>query len=272
MFDFNDEELLRYSRNILLKEIGIEGQDRICTGKVLIIGAGGLGSPIALYLAAAGIGTIGIADSDKVDLSNLQRQIIHSTPDIGIDKVESAKRKILTLNPEVEVRTYPCYIDDTNILDIIKDYDFIIDATDNFQTKYLINDACVIAGKPFSHGGIVHFEGQTMTHLPGTACFRCVFGDEPGDDDYVPTCADAGILGSVAGILGTIQATEALKYIAGTGNLLTDKLLIADTLSMTFTKVATAKNCDCPVCGTHPSITKPKHYTLKTCKLKNGNE
>ena len=175
MYDFTEQQIERYSRHILLQDVGVEGQEKILNAKVLVIGAGGLGAPVSLYLAAAGVGTIGIVDADVVDLSNLQRQVIHFTNDVGKAKVESAKEKMLAINPDVKVETYHTYLDSSNALDIISNYDFIIDGTDNFPVKFLINDACVMAGKPFSHGGILRFTGQTFTHLPGTACYRCMF-------------------------------------------------------------------------------------------------
>ena len=180
MIDYSEEDLLRYSRHILLREVGVEGQERIRQGKVLIVGLGGLGSPVALYLAAAGVGTIGLVDGDVVDLSNLQRQVIHSTPDVGRLKVESAREKLLRLNPGVQVQIHADFLSAENALELIRPYDFIVDGTDNFPVKFLINDACVMAGKPFSHGGILRFEGQTFTHLPGTACYRCLFGASRG--------------------------------------------------------------------------------------------
>lgn len=253
--DFTEQQLERYSRHIILQKVGVEGQIKMLEGKVLIIGAGGLGSPAALYLAAAGIGTIGIADGDVVDMSNLQRQIIHHTPDINIPKVISAKNKINELNPDVKVITYHQMLTAENIGDIIKEYDFIIDGTDNFAAKFLINDACVLHKKPFSHGGILRFDGQTMTHTPGNACYRCVF-ETPPPKNAVPTCSQAGVLGSIAGILGTIQATEALKYINGIGELLVNKLLIFDALNMSFRNVSIKRNPKCPVCGDEPSITE----------------
>ena len=179
MIDFTEEQIQRYSRHILLKDVGVEGQEKILNAKVLVVGAGGLGAPVSLYLAAAGIGRIGIIDADVVDLSNLQRQIIHFTKDVGVAKVESAKEKILAINPDVQVDTYHEFLYSDNALDIIKEYDFVVDGTDNFPVKFLINDACVMAGKPFSHGGILRFNGQTFTHLPGTACYRCFPQPEP---------------------------------------------------------------------------------------------
>ncbi len=263
--DFTDNEVERYARHIILKEIGIEGQLKLLNSKVLIIGAGGLGSPAALYLAAAGVGTIGIADGDKVELSNLQRQIIHTTNDIGALKTVSAKNKMLALNPDIIVITYDEFLNAANILDIVSSYDFIIDGSDNFATKFLINDACVLANKAFSHGGILRFIAQTMTIVPHvSACYACVF-DSPPPADSVPTCSSAGVLGSIAGILGSIQATEAIKYIIGTGELLSNKLLIVDAASMDFDKVKFVKNPECRVCGKN-GIKKLSDYEQRVCE------
>ncbi len=248
LMDFTEDQLHRYSRHIILKDIGVQGQEKILNAKVLIIGVGGLGSPIALYLAAAGVGTIGLVDGDHVDLSNLQRQVIHFTSDIGKAKVASAAEKINALNPDVNVITHPVLAGEHNMADLIKDYDFIVDATDNFDSKFLINDACVLAGKPFSHGGILGFEGQTLTHVPGATCYRCIFGAPP-PKDAVPTCSQAGVLGAVAGMLGTIQATEILKFITGAGELLTNKLLIFDAATMNFRTVNIKRNPECRACG-----------------------
>ena len=234
--NLNEEQIERYSRHIILQGIGGEGQEKLLNGKVLIIGAGGLGAPIALYLAAAGVGHIGIIDADVVDISNLQRQVIHFTPDIGRPKVESAKEKMNQINPDVKVTTYYDLFTKDNGLDLIKDYDFIIDGTDSFPSKFLINDACVIGKKPFSHGGILRFDGQTMTHVPGSASYRCVFKNPP-PQNAVPTCSQAGVFGAVAGMLGTIQAAEAIRYITGVGELLTNRLLIFDALNMKFRTV-----------------------------------
>ncbi len=267
MYDFSEEELQRYSRHILLQDVGIEGQEKIRQGKVLVVGAGGLGAPVSLYLAAAGVGTIGIVDGDTVDLSNLQRQVIHFTPDVGRDKVESAKEKIQLINPNVKVNTYKEFLMADNALDIIKDYDFIVDGTDNFPVKFLINDACVMAGKPFSHGGILRFEGQTFTHLPGTACYRCLFGAPPPPGS-VPSCSQAGVLGAIAGMLGTIQAAETLKYLTGIGELLVNKLLTFDARNMNFRKINTKRHDGCPLCGSHPTVTKLVDYEQPVCDLK----
>ncbi len=240
---------------------------KIAQGKVLIIGAGGLGAPVALYLAAAGVGTIGIVDGDVVDLSNLQRQVIHFTPDVNRPKVDSAKEKINLINPDVNVITYKEFLTSENALDIIKDYDFVVDGTDNFPVKFLINDACVMAGKPFSHGGILRFEGQTMTYVPGSACYRCLF-HMPPPPNAVPTCSQAGVLGAIAGMLGTIQAAETLKYLTGVGELLTNRLLTFNAKTMDFRKIKTHRREDCPICGKNPTITTLVDYEQAVCDLK----
>ena len=268
MYDFTEEELLRYSRHILIKDVGVEGQEKIRNGKVLVVGAGGLGAPVALYLAAAGVGTIGIVDGDVVDLSNLQRQVIHFTGDVGHPKVESARDKMLAINPNVKVNTIREFLMSDNALDIIKDYDFIVDGTDNFPVKFLINDACVMAGKPFSHGGILRFEGQTFTHLPGTACYRCLFKSPP-PANAVPTCSQAGVLGAIAGMLGTIQAAETLKYLTGVGELLTNKLLTFNAKTMDFRKINTRRQASCAICGDNPTITELIDYEQAVCDLHN---
>lgn len=268
MYDFTEEELLRYSRHILLKDVGVEGQEKIRNGKILVVGAGGLGAPVALYLAAAGVGTIGIVDGDVVDLSNLQRQVIHFTGDVGHPKVESARDKMLAINPNVKVNTIREFLMADNALDIIKDYDFIVDGTDNFPVKFLINDACVMAGKPFSHGGILRFEGQTFTHLPGTACYRCLFKSPP-PANAVPTCSQAGVLGAIAGMLGTIQAAETLKYLTGVGELLTNKLLTFNAKTMDFRKINTRRQASCAICGDNPTITELIDYEQAVCDLHN---
>lgn len=265
--DFTEDQIHRYSRHIILQDVGVEGQEKINNGKVLIVGAGGLGAPVALYLAAAGVGTIGIIDGDVVDLSNLQRQVIHFTPDINKAKVLSAKEKINQLNPDVNVITYYDFLTAANALDIIKDYDFVVDGTDNFPVKFLINDACVKAGKPFSHGGILRFEGQTITVLPGTACYRCVF-QAPPPPNAVPTCSQAGVLGAIAGMLGTIQAAEVLKYLTGVGDLLTNRLLTFNAKTMEFRTIKVKHNHRCAVCGDHPTIAELVDYEQAACEIK----
>ncbi len=250
----NDEELQRYSRQILLKGVGEAGQRRLLEGRVLIIGAGGLGSPAALYLAAAGVGTIGIVDSDTVDLSNLHRQVIHGTKDIGRAKVASALEKMEGINPNIRIISTQIRMDAANILSLISEYDFVIDATDNFAAKFLINDACVLAGKTFSHAGVLGFSGQTMTVKPReSTCYRCIFTSPPPSGS-VPTCADEGVLGVLPGIIGTIQAAEAIKYLAGVGDLLTGRLLMLDAQEMFFRNVPIGKNPHCPICGENPVI------------------
>ena len=263
---FSNEQLERYSRHILLKEVGVNGQKKLLNAKVLIIGAGGLGSPAAMYLAAAGVGTIGIADADEVDLSNLQRQIIHAAEDVGKAKAQSAKETMERMNPDVAVNTYRTFVSADNIMELIRDYDFIIDATDNFPAKFLINDACVMAKKPFSHAGVIRFKGQLMTYVPGKSpCYRCVF-KEPPPKDAVPTCKQAGIIGAVCGVIGSLQAMEAVKYILGIGDLLTGYLLTFDALTMEFRKIklpSDTKNCE--VCGDDPTITELIDYEQAEC-------
>jgi molybdopterin/thiamine biosynthesis adenylyltransferase len=266
---FSEEQIERYSRHIILKEVGGKGQKRLLDGKVLIIGAGALGSPAALYLAAAGVGVIGIADSDVVELSNLQRQIIHHSTDLGVPKVESAKRKMEAINPDVRVVTHQIWVGAENILEIIRDYDFVIDGTDNFATKFLINDACVMAGIPYSHAGVLHFIGQTLTVLPNQSpCYRCVF-PEPPPPNSIPTCSQAGVLGVLPGVIGTIQATEAIKYLLGVGDLLTGRLLVYDAEGMDFHISPIARKRDCPVCGDNPVITdlRDEPEAMNVCDL-----
>ena len=265
---FTNEQLERYSRHIILQEVGVKGQKKLLNASVLIIGAGGLGAPAALYLAAAGVGTIGIVDADEVDLSNLQRQVIHTTNDVGKAKVKSAAETMEAINPDVTVKTYRTFVDSSNIMDLIKDYDFIIDGTDKFPAKYLINDACVMAEKPFSHAGIIRFKGQLMTYVPGEGpCYRCVFKNPP-PKDAVPTCKQAGVIGAMGGVIGSLQAMEAIKYIIGKGDLLTGKLLTYDALKMEFHTIKLPKDDHCAVCGDEPTITELIDYEQAECDLK----
>ena len=265
---FTNEQLERYSRHIILQEVGVKGQKKLLNASVLIIGAGGLGAPAALYLAAAGVGTIGIVDADEVDLSNLQRQVIHTTNDVGKAKVKSAAETMEAINPDVTVKTYRTFVDSSNIMDLIKDYDFIIDGTDNFPAKFLINDACVMAEKPFSHAGIIRFKGQLMTYVPGEGpCYRCVFKNPP-PKDAVPTCQQAGVIGAMGGVIGSLQAMEAIKYIIGKGDLLTGKLLTYDALKMEFHTIKLPKDDHCAVCGDEPTITELIDYEQAECDLK----
>jgi len=265
-----EQQIERYSRHIILEEVGGVGQEKLLRSKVLIIGAGGLGSPAALYLAAAGVGKIGIIDGDKVDLSNLQRQIIHHTSDVGMEKVKSAADKIRAINPDVTVKTYHQLAMAENIRAIIKSYDFVIDCTDNFGAKFLINDACYFEKIPFSHAGILKFYGQLITILPGkTTCYRCIFNSPP-PTDVAPSCSQAGVLGVLPGVIGTLQATEAVKYLLGLGKLLTGTLLTYDALEMDFRAVKLNRNPKCPLCGDEPEITELKDEEQQVCDLKDG--
>lgn len=254
--EFTETQINRYSRHILLPEVGGKGQKKIIQAKVLIVGAGGLGSPAALYLAAAGIGTIGLIDSDVVDLSNLQRQVIHHTGDVGRSKVLSGKEKIQALNPDVNVVMYEERLTAGNALKIVGDYDVVLDGVDNFPTKFLINDACFFAGKPLVHGGILRFDGRVTTIIPKqSACYRCVF-KKPPPEGLVASCQEAGVIGVLAGIIGTIQATEALKLILGIGRPLTNRLLDFDARRTQFREIRIKRNPDCPLCGERPTITQ----------------
>jgi len=264
---FTNEQLNRYSRHIILSEVGVKGQKKLMDAKVLIVGAGGLGAPAALYLAAAGVGTIGIADADEVDLSNLQRQVIHTTPDVGKAKVLSAQETMQAINPEVTVNTHRLFVNADNIMELVAGYDFIIDGTDNFPAKFLINDACVLSKKPFSHAGIIRFKGQLMTYVPGQGpCYRCVFR-EPPPPEAVPTCRQAGVIGAIGGVIGSLQAMETVKYIIGKGDLLTGYLLTYDALKMDFRKIKLPQVKNCAVCGEHPTILEPFDYEQAACDL-----
>ena len=262
--DLSSEQRRRYNRHLILEGFGREAQEKLLQAKVLLVGAGGLGSPVALYLAAAGVGTIGVVDGDTVSITNLQRQVLHSTKDINRPKVEVARERIVAMNPDVNVRTYELYLNEANAMKLIESYDFVIDGTDNFATKYLVNDACVMLDKAFTMGGISKYSGQVMTHLPGTACYRCLFPEPPAKED-VETCATVGVLGSIAGMLGTVQATECIKYLAGVGQPLTNALLTFDALSMQWQRFDFGQRSDCALCGDHPSIHELKEYAFKPC-------
>ena len=240
----NAGQQMRYNRQIILEGFGEEGQQRLLQSKVLLVGVGGLGSPIALYLAAAGVGQLGIVDGDNVDVSNLQRQIIHSTPKAGRLKVDSAEERINALNPDVKVVKYPFFLHEEQLLSIIDEYDFVVDGSDNFTTKYLINDACVKRGKPCSIGGINRYTGQLMTYVPGSACYRCLFPQPPVTEKAQPSMP-SGVLGSIAGVIGTMQATECLKYLTGVGQLLTNTLLLFDALTMEWQRIHFEHNDNC---------------------------
>ena len=254
--ELTEQQIQRYSRHIILEQVGGTGQEKLLSSKVLIVGAGGLGAPAALYLAAAGVGTIGIVDADKVDLTNLQRQIIHHTGDVGVEKVISAEAKMRAINPDVKVKTYHRRAKADNIREVIRGYDFVIDGTDNFPAKFLVNDACYFEKIAFSHAGILRFDGQLITVLPGqTTCYRCIF-HAPPPADVVPSCSQAGVLGVLAGVVGSLQATEAIKYLLGIGDLLTGTLLTYNALTMEFRKVRLKRNPECPLCSENPQITE----------------
>jgi adenylyltransferase/sulfurtransferase len=247
----SNEEVLRYSRHLILPDVGVDGQRKLKAGRILLIGAGGLGSPLALYLAAAGVGTLGLVDFDVVDVSNLQRQVLHGTKDIGRPKLESARDRIRDVNPHVHVEPYETRLTSENALDIIRDYDVVIDGTDNFATRYLTNDACVLLGKPNVYGSIFRFEGQASVFaLEEGPCYRCLF-PEPPPPGLVPSCAEGGVLGVLPGLVGTIQATEGIKLILGVGESLAGRLLLIDALTMRFRTVRLRKDPNCPACGTH---------------------
>jgi adenylyltransferase/sulfurtransferase len=249
MFDLSNEQFTRYARHIIIEEFGFEGQKKLLNSRVLVVGAGGLGSPVIYYLAAAGVGTIGIVENDFVDLSNLQRQILHDSYSIGEKKVEVAKRKVKALNPDVEVITYDTYLDKTNVLDIIKDYDVVVDCTDNFPTRFLLNDACYFVGKPLVHGAVLRFEGQVSVFLPSdeNPCYRCIYSEPPSGPTV--TCREAGVLGAVVGVIGSLQAVETIKLITGVGQPLIGKLLVYDALYQDFSFFNVKKDSDCPLCG-----------------------
>ncbi len=256
----SNEEVLRYSRHLIMPEVGMEGQLKLKAAKVLCIGAGGLGSPLALYLAAAGVGTLGIVDFDVVDFTNLQRQIIHSTDDVGRKKLDSAEESIQGINPYVEVRKFEVRLSSENALSLFRDFDIIVDGTDNFPTRYLVNDACVLTGKPNVYGSIFRFEGQaSVLATKDGPCYRCWY-PEPPPPGLVPSCAEGGVLGILPGLVGVIQATETIKLILGKGEPLIGRVLLVDALGMKFRQLRLRKNSDCPVCGTHPTITKLIDY------------
>jgi len=265
--DFTEDQLQRYSRHIILPEVGGKGQAKIAGAKVVLIGAGGLGCPVGYYLTAAGVGTIGLIDSDTVEMSNLQRQIAHNVHTIGMPKVESAARTFSALNPDVKVVQMKVRISKDNIIDLIKDFDIVVDGSDNFPTRYLVNDACVMAGKPLVSGAILRFEGQVTTIVPRKGhCYRCLF-EEPPPPGLVPSCQEAGVLGVLTGVIGSLQATEVLKLILGKGETLVDELLIYNALNTSFRKVRVPRNPSCPVCSDHPSITKLVDYNEGYCTL-----
>jgi len=254
------EEILRYSRHLIMPEVGMEGQLKLKQAKVLCIGTGGLGAPLGLYLAAAGVGRIGLVDFDTVDFTNLQRQVLFGTSDVGRPKIEAAAEHLRNLNPLIQIDSFETRLTSENALDLFKDYDIVVDGTDNFPTRYLVNDACVLLGKPNVYGSIFRFEGQiTIFGAPGGPCYRCLY-PEPPPPGLVPSCAEGGVLGVLPGIVGTIQAAETLKLIIGKGDPLIGRLLLFDALGMKFRELKLRKNPDCPVCGGHPTVTKLIDY------------
>jgi adenylyltransferase/sulfurtransferase len=279
----SNNEIARYSRHLILPEVGMEGQQKLKAARVLCVGTGGLGAPLTYYLAAAGIGTIGLVDFDVVDESNLQRQIIHSTNDVGRPKIDSAAEKLSALNPHVKIVKYETMLTSANAMEIIKDFDIVADGTDNFQTRYLVNDACVLSGnKPNSYASIFRFEGQASVFATKDGpCYRCLY-PEPPPPGLVPSCAEGGVLGILPGLLGVIQATEVIKLILGEGEPLIGRLLLVDSLAMRFRELKLRKNPDCPLCGTHPTVTElidynqfcgiapPTEPTKEEAKMQNG--
>ena len=256
----SNDEILRYSRHLIMPEVGMEGQQKLKAAKVLCIGAGGLGSPLALYLTAAGVGTLGIVDFDVVDYTNLQRQIIHTTADVGRKKLDSAADKLKAINPFLTLRTFDTKLTSANALELFRDFDIVADGTDNFPTRYLVNDACVLTGKPNVYGSIFRFEGQASVFATEDGpCYRCLY-PEPPPPGLVPSCAEGGVLGILPGLVGVIQATETIKLILGQGDSLVGRLLLVDALGMKFRELKLRKNPDCPVCGTHRTITKLIDY------------
>lgn len=273
MIDFTEKQIERYSRHIILPEVGAEGQSKLLESKVFMVGAGGLGSPVAYYLAAAGVGTIGIADADVVDSSNLQRQIIHNEDRVGMPKVESARETMQALNPDVKVNTYNYFITEDNIREIICDYDLVIDGCDNFPTRFLVNDACFFEQKTLISGAMFRFDGQVATFKPtsekGAPCYRCLY-PEPPPAGLVPSCSEAGILGALAGAVGTIQAVEAVKELLGIGDSLAGKLMTFDAMRMEWKKLKLRKDPACPLCGENPTITDLVTYE-QACELQMGH-
>ncbi|HYA26550.1 MAG TPA: molybdopterin-synthase adenylyltransferase MoeB [Thermodesulfovibrionales bacterium] len=265
--EFTEDQLQRYSRHIILPEVGGKGQKKILQAKVLIIGAGGLGCPAGYYLAAAGVGTIGIIDSDSIELSNLQRQIAHNTSRLGMLKVESARITFEALNPDVKVVGIKERVNKDNIVDFMRDYDVVVDGSDNFPTRYLVNDACVMLSKPLVSGAILRFEGQVTTIVPREGhCYRCLFEEMP-PAGLVPSCQEAGVIGAIPGVVGSLQAIEVFKLILGKGEVLKNTLLIYDAMKTTFRRVKIPKNPECPVCGDHPTITELQDYDAGYCRI-----
>ncbi len=261
MFKFSEEQIERYSRQIILPEMSGSGQEKLLESRVLIVGAGGLGSPCAMYLGASGVGTIGIVDYDKVDLSNLQRQIIHNMKTLNMKKVESAASKLKAMTPDINVNTYDFRLTSENILDVIKEYDVVVDGSDNFPAKFLVNDACVMTGKPLSIAGILRFMGQVFTVIPGkTPCYRCIF-ESPPEPGTIPSCQEAGVIGAIGGLVGVIQATEVIKVLLGIGDTI-NGILVVDALAMMLRRIDIGRKKACRVCGDSPTIKELIDYPL----------
>ncbi|MBM3956418.1 MAG: molybdopterin-synthase adenylyltransferase MoeB [Gemmatimonadetes bacterium] len=259
------EQVHRYSRHIVMPQIGSVGQRKLLDARVLLVGAGGLGSPISIYLTLAGVGTIGIVEDDEVDLSNLQRQILHHDRSVGKPKIESARETLLAYNPHVNVETYPERLTSENALGIVAKYDIVVSGADNFPTRYLLNDAAYLCGKPLVDGGILSFDGQATTFIPGRGCYRCLYPTPPPPDE-VPSCADVGVVGALPGLVGTIQALETIKLIVGIGQTLSGRLLLISALDMEFRTVNLRRNPACPLCGDHPTVTRLVDYEA-FCRL-----
>jgi len=255
------EQVKRYSRHIIMPQIGSQGQRKLIDSKVLVIGAGGLGGPVALYLALAGVGTIGLVDFDIVDLSNLQRQVLHNSETIGLSKLESARQTLARYNPNVNLIAHEFAINSDNAMELMQDYDVIVNGADNFATRYLVNDAAYLSGKPLVDGSILIFDGQVTTYKPGTGCYRCIF-PEPPPPGMVPSCAEAGVLGALTGTIGSLQATEVVKVLLGVGEPLIGRLLLVDALSMEFRMVKTRHDPACPLCGSNPTVTELIDYEI----------
>jgi len=256
----SNEEILRYSRHLIMPEVGMEGQLKLKSAKVLLIGTGGLGAPLGLYLAAAGVGRLGLVDFDVVDMTNLQRQVTFGSDDVGKPKAEAARARLSNLNPDIQIETFETKLTSDNALELFKDFDIIVDGTDNFPTRYLVNDACILLGKPNVYGSIFRFEGQvTVFGMPDGPCYRCLY-PEPPPPGLVPSCAEGGVLGVLPGIVGSIQAMETIKLLLGRGENLVGRLLLFDALAMKFRELKLRKNPNCPVCGEHPTITKLIDY------------
>lgn len=262
--EWNADRIKRYRRHLILHEIGTRGQEYIASSRILVVGAGGLGSSAIAYLAAAGVGEIGIIDGDKVELSNLQRQILYTTTCIGEKKVSAARQRVEDINPDINVTTYDTFLDYNNAESIISQYDFVCEGSDNYCTKLLVNDICVRLHKAFSMGSLFRFTGQTFTHIDGSACWRCIYGATPANGGQ--SCGQAGVLGTVPGIIGSIQATEAIKFVTHTGQLLTNRLLTLDVLTMNFNMFETSRDIRCPACGAKPTIFRKEEYEQTFCK------